>query len=294
MPNAFDLLPRASFGGFEYPILTQTVKGGIRDKVHEYPHADGGNNEKLGRKLYTIMQTASFKDVYKGYGSLYPGKLNQLVSLFESSTTATLIIPTIGGINAYCKNWSREADFKVRSGETVTLEWQEDGSDGFDVSMFFSLGSTSIATLLAGISVPPDFSVADQGWFATLNDAVNAIQRIKDQADLAGRMLQSRIQYAMGVCSTIDGLLSMQTAAHATVVDQVHALWGALQTLGADVASKGLTQMTFNVPVLMSVSDIATKLFGDSSRAMEILQMNPINDAFAVPAGTKLQYYAAA
>lgn len=296
MATAFDGLPRASFAGIEYPILNQTVRGGVRDKIHEYPHADGGAPEKLGRRLYTIKQTASFKDVYKNYGNLWPDKLRQLLLLCESSTTDKLVVPTVGALQVYAKNWTRNVDFKIRSGEIVELEWQEDGSDALSLNsaIFLSNGVASIAQLANAIYVPVDVNAVDTSWFAELNRAVNAVQQIKDQANLAGRILESRIQYAMGVCNTIDGLTSMQTAGHAQVVDQVHALWAALQQFGADIKSKALVQQTFNVPVQMSISDVAAQLFGDTSRAMEILQMNPINDAFAIPAGTKLQYYAAA
>lgn len=295
MPTAFDSLPRASFGGIEYPYLHQSVRGGLRDKVHEFPHADGGAPEKMGRRLYVIKQTASFKDVYKGFGNLWPDKLRQLIALLEAGTTATLVVPTVGAFQAYAKNWTRDMDAKVRSGEIVDLEWQEDNAVEFGLNdAFRTSGIASIALLAAAIYVPPDFNASDASWFAELNNAVNALQRIKDQADLAGRMIESRIQYAMGVCNTIDGLASMQTAGHAAVTESVHALWAALQAFGADVKGKALVQQTFNVPILMSVSDVAAQIFGDSSRAMEILQMNPINDAFAIPAGTKLSYYAAA
>ena len=44
----------------------------------------------------------------------------------------------------------------------------------------------------------------------------------------------------------------------------------------------------------MAISDVARAVYGDASRAVEILQTNTIEDPFAIPGGTTLKVFAAA
>jgi len=48
--------------------------------------------------------------------------------------------------------------------------------------------------------------------------------------------------------------------------------------------------LTYVTPTLMSVTDIAKALYGDASRGMDILDLNPIEDAVAVPRAS-VRYY---
>ena len=123
---AFDTLQRASFQGIEFPITSMTLKGGIRDHIHEYPHAAGGAPEKLGRKLYEVSMQANFQSTFRAYPRLWPSALSKLRKIFEQQTTGDLVIPTIGTIQAYARNWTQQMEAKIRSGETATFEFVED------------------------------------------------------------------------------------------------------------------------------------------------------------------------
>ena len=44
----------------------------------------------------------------------------------------------------------------------------------------------------------------------------------------------------------------------------------------------------------MTIGQVAVAIYGDSSRAVELMQINPIEDALAIKSGTKLRYVQAA
>jgi prophage DNA circulation protein len=288
-------LARASFDDIEFPVRGHRIRGGIRDHIHEYPHADGGKPEKLGRKLYVITMNAVFYDAFKRYGDLWPGKLADLRRRFELSTTAKLVVPTIGSISAYCRNWDQDMDYRILSGETCALEFVEDDELGFAIDLdFVAAGASSISSLLAAVTPPIGATAADRSLFEKLNDAVNQVLSYQGEADKVGRILESRISYATGLCSSIDSLATMRSADQARLLDSLHALWDTLQTLGQNVTQAAGALQTWTVPVRSSVTDISTAIFGDASHAMEILQTNPIEDPYSIPAGTQLVYRKAA
>ncbi len=98
---AFDALLRASFLDYPFPVQDIDVKGGLRDHVHEYPHAPGGAPEKLGRKLYEFTFTCPFLTGLRGYPKLWPETLATLRIFFEGQNTGDLVVPTIGTINTF-------------------------------------------------------------------------------------------------------------------------------------------------------------------------------------------------
>jgi hypothetical protein len=55
----FDSLQAFQFGEFLFPFRSYSIKGGMREHLHEFPHG-GIAPEKLGRKLYEISVTGLF------------------------------------------------------------------------------------------------------------------------------------------------------------------------------------------------------------------------------------------
>jgi hypothetical protein len=49
--------------------------------------------------------------------------------------------------------------------------------------------------------------------------------------------------------------------------------------------------MTFTVAATMPVTQISTLIYGSTDRAMKILQLNPIENAFEVTGGMRLRVY---
>src|SRR5438105_4964362 len=154
MPVYFDTLQRASFGGAEFPVESVSIVGGLRDHIHEYPHSQGGAPEKMGRKLYTIRMKAVFQTKFKLYPGLYPNTLNFLRKMFEEQSSADLVVPTIGTMTAYCRNWTQEMEWRIRNGEKADFEFVEDLAQDFlvtDLTGPAPLSTAMTSTLAAAL-----------------------------------------------------------------------------------------------------------------------------------------------
>lgn len=294
--TVFDSLQRASFDGVEFPIEEVSLKGGIRDHVHEYPHRDGGKTEKLGRRLYVVRFMTRFEANLPGYPNLWPTSLRTLREKFEAKTIGQLVIPTVGVMNAYCFDWEQVARMEESlSGERVPLVFREEQQDDLDaIAAFVNEGAqTGMAAQIATVDEEDAANpVIQPDLLTSLDNAVQSVLAIRDQADIYGSQLESKLLLVANTCSDIDRSLTDPTASR--VIDALHNLWDSALTALKDLQNQKSDLQTFTVPVLMSILEVSTKLYGDTSHQMELLQMNPIDDAFAIPANTPIRYYPAA
>lgn len=309
--SAFDGLPQCSFAGIVVPYESIDVQGGVRDHVHEYPHSDGGDPELLGRKLYTFRITANFHDTFRGYVDLWPDKLNLLLSTLESSTTAALVVPQYGTIQAYATSWTRQISTRVRSGEKVVIEFREDGAQvGLDQivdehplevrSHALVLDARVKDAVAAGDSLSAlqkDAAITgtDRDVFDSIGALANSIFAIQDTAALNGQLYGTKLLQLASLCERADGLRSMQTTSSQPVVEALHALWAAAVRLADNVQGKSRAMQRYVTPTRMAMSDVAIALYRDASRTEDLLALNTgsYRDALAIPAGTTLVYYLA-
>lgn len=292
MPR-FDGFQRASFNVIAFPCEEIEVHGGIREHVHEYPHNPGGTPEKLGRKLYEIEMVCLFHDTFAGYPGLYPDSLAAMRGHFETELTADLVIPTVGTIKAYCYDWKQRATGRQRSGERVTFRFREDmppdDLDAFVATASSIKGFVALAQnfrIVAQDAPPPKPSLFDD-----IQNAINSVLAIKDQADLFGNLIEAKLLALANVCSQIDQLNILKDPTSYRIANAMHEIWKASLDSLRDLSQTQKKLETFKLPMLMTITDVARRLYGDASRSVEILQLNPITDAFAIPAGTPIRYY---
>lgn len=293
---AFDSLARASFAGAEYPVEAVRVKGGLRYHVHEYPHIAGGDLEKLGRRLYEIEMRATFHALandtgsFGGYGPIWPSRLALLRSLFEAQTTATLVIPTIGRIQACCVEWDQEMVSKVRSGESTSFRFIEDQEAAFAFKDLFGLrvdGLPALATVaqeqlqLAGVPTP----LTDE-----IVNAVDAVLAIGDQSDLLQMEAAAKLELVESLCRAIDGRSELVDPRNWRALDALKDLWLAVQQLANNPSGARVEFGHYLVRRIMTISDVAIAIYGSTDRSVELLQLNPIEDAYYVPPGTSVRY----
>lgn len=291
MPR-FDALQRASFNSSVFPCDEIEIRGGLRDHVHEYPHNPGGAPEKLGRKLYEIDLVCPFHDTFAKYPDLYPATLDALFSLFDAQLTADLVIPTVGTMRAYAVTWKRKAIGKARSGERVSMLFREDqGADGLD-AFISSAGNVKgfvaqsdrfkLAVKLAPLPVP---------FFDSLLDAINQVLALKDIGDRYTLLLEAKLLALIDVISQFDRLDLMKDPTMWRVADTMHAIWKSSVDAMNDLSNSKRTFSTYRTPKVMTITEISTALYRDATHGAELLQLNAIEDAFAIPTGTPLRYY---
>lgn len=292
---AFSKLQRAGFAGIQFPISSLEVRGGLRDHVHEYPHAPGGAPEKLGRKLYSIRMVGNFQATFRSYPNLWPLSLSKLRALFELQVTDDLVIPTIGTIKAYCHDWSQVATSAILSGEVATFEFYEDQSSLFLVDRLITTQAANLQTQLARMdaaAVLADFSKSPRtGLFDAISNAVNGVLAFKDTNDALGDLLVAKVLATADLCAQADRLPMMNDPRNSKLADALHDLWDTLQSQAQNIINKQSPVRIYTVPSTMAVSDVSRAIYGDTTHAVELMQLNALEDALAIPAGTKVRYY---
>ena len=300
MPT-FDRFPPASFNGTKFPVADVELKGGLRDHVHEYPHSPGGTPEKEGRKLYEITFTVIAQDTLAKYPRFYSDVLPAFRGVFESQLTADLVVPNVGTIQAYCVDWTQKASGKSRSGESVVWHFREDmPPDDLDAFIMSVSTSANLAGGVTNLGSAVDAAKTKNGLTQFLNKLgdliakANDVLSYKDAGDLYGNVLEAKLLGVADLCRQIDRLPQAADPTNWRCVYAMADILKAARDAITDLDSKKQKLQVFSTPALMSISDVAKALYGDASRGMDILRLNAIEDAFAIPRGTSVRYYPAA
>lgn len=291
--DAFDQLPRAAFDTITFPVRKVTVRGGIRQHDHEFPKAPGAAPEKLGRKLYTISMSAVFYNnlLPPWDEGLWPGSLSELFDRFEEQLTSDLVIPTVGTIRAFCTNWTKEMDVKARSGETAELEFKEDQASDYLLEGIINVRAQSL--LSQGQAIATAASLARvPGPFAALVAQINELTAILDRAELNTGLAQAKVAGVLGSFARLDAQVgALSDPGNYMLLEVFLDAWSQTQTIQGDLLRQSVPLLDYTVPRLMSVTDVSRAIYGDASRATDILGLNPIEDAFAIRPGTVVRAY---
>lgn len=299
-----ETLPPLSFARIKFPFERITTTGGVRNHVHEFPHAPGGEPEKMGRSLYKVSIICQFHDVPGSdleilYPDLFPARLTHLRDLFETQITDDLVVPNIGTIRAFCTNWTEVIDVKITSGESVTLEFLEDQDEeatAKELPTFSPLLLDRQALTLKGMVgalylEPPSI-------FQQINDAVNSVKAISGIADAATNLIVAKLEGITRLCSeAADQVPSLQEPPNFAVLDALKDVWFSAQQLALDVAQRHITIQTWTVPRVMSVTEISAAIsqLGSQVDVDDVIDLNAtIDDRFAVQPGTQIRYLVAA
>lgn len=298
MPVFAQLQPASFFG---YPFMVEEVEviGSIRDHLHEYPHSPGAAIEKLGRRLYTIRMNCNFGANFPKYPGLWPQTLSLLRKKFEFEETGPLVVPTIGTIDAYCRNWTQTMTNKVSSGERANFEFVEDQDDASLVSSLISVDVVSTQRKVDDYKAKFDAAKAfgdfandkkSESLFDAIANAANALFAIGDQIELSGNLLSAKLDFLINLFDQVDDLGFTKEAANYSLIDAVHELWRA--TIDARQSANGpnILPLIWVVPATMSMSMVSTSLYGDTSHTVELMQLNVVPNLFEVRAGTRITY----
>jgi len=291
--TALDALPKFSFAGISFPVLSWRVRGGLRKHLHEYPHTPGAALEKLGRRAYEIEAEGIFDQRVLGYSDLWPGDLQRLRQLWEAETTAELVIPTLGAIDACCTEWPEQTNpERQRSGVRVSLAFVEDMSSAFLVKQLIITSANGLESNLNQLS-----SLTSQFPQVTeFQDVLSAGQRTLEAANgsggVGGAQTMQQAQALAALCGHVDATVpELQLPQHWDVLYALAEVHASAIRLFRDAEQTSTPTMSWQTPALMSVIDVARVLYGDTSRAMEVMQMNALDDPMAIPPNTPLVVY---
>lgn len=304
----FDRILPVSFSGYRFPAKNFSIKGSLRHHAHVYPHAPGAALETMGRNLYEFRLEAMFHETLPKYPNLLETAAT-LRTLFEGGLAWDLNIPHIGTISAKCIDWEDNLVASARSGYDSKLTFLEDQSDQFLADKLvttspdvLSAADTLTTLLLERDTTPfyPELTVlAREATLARenelLNDlllAVDAFTSLDDQAQLYTDLVVVKAMAVETACARArDGAKSLGDYRSYKLLNAMAEVQAKARERRKDALRRGGSLETFETPQLMAVSQVAAFLYGDTSRAVDLLKLNSFADAMAIPSGTLVKFY---
>jgi hypothetical protein len=278
-------------------VQTIGINSVLRDHVHEFPHTPGGQPEKMGRKVYEVTMTCPFYSTFPKYPGLWPDSIVTLQEFFAEELTDTLVIPTFGHMTCYIRSMRRTARATNLAGEDVEFTFVEDSAEDFEKSLVFLPSSDGLSAEMDNLSaVAADDRLTNQELdtqLNTLQDGINSFLAISDSADVFLAGVESKILSVSQTCAAVDSALSLNRPGEARIMDALQQVWGTVTTISNDLLGKKTDLRTYVTPARMSMPEVSAALYGDNTHAVELLNLNDVPDAFAIPANTSLRYYPA-
>jgi len=301
----FDKLPKAEFGGLKFPYTSIQVSGGWRHHIHEWPHVDGGGLEKIGRELYRVSITPIFDenvdyDDENAGKALYPTVLAELQELFYRGATHKLVIPSSGVMRAFMSKFSRRTNVALRSGEEVSLEFVQDMTANFKLTGVIPTGSGGVRRRkLLWENAIDDYikksnatkTAADIDLLDQITGFADSVLAIVDSVELITNQVAGKLGQLSQLVQRADRALSFISNPQAwPVVESGKNLWQSVNDL-KDTATRANDVREYVTPAQMTLPSLSAAVYGgDASRGRDILDMNSIEDALAIPAGTVIRY----
>lgn len=312
--DEFKTLARAGFAGIEFPVARVRVRGSGRHHVHTYAHVHGGDPEKLGRNLYEVEMAGPFLTSALGYPQIWPRRLGLLRTLFEAQHTDWLVIPTIGRMKAFATSWEQEmAPGQARNGEHASFTFLEDQADAFLVGNLVQVSASTVTKAAAAFKLEQAKAVEAAGraltraefdalmrdeagtrdLFDTILNLGATLLGVSDVLDIQRQSFENKVTHLSDLCAELDRRsplfqLPVGHAAH----DALKDIWSASNELAKQAEGPGVTFGYYTLAAQMTVSQVATAIYGDTLRATELLQLNAIENAFEIRAGTRVRYFA--
>lgn len=288
-------LKKLKWGDYLIPYTSIEVVGELRDYVHEYPGVNGGSAEKLGRKLYTVNVKARFDVAIGGEykkawpDGIWPAAINYLFADFELGITQPTDLPAVGTVPMYCTNWTRLLDVKCRSGEEVTLKFREDQDSSAFTLNILKIPTTALPQRLGDFEgkMPPK----GPSLFDKIRDGVNSILAIRDTAQMWRGVLIAKIEAVRALFEEADATLDeLKGAGNAELIRAFQRLWESVVDLGENITGIGKL-LTYVLPADMSAVEVSKTLYGNSTMATDIVELNNVEDASLIPAGKTIKYF---
>jgi hypothetical protein len=125
MTDVLSKLPRLSWRGGEYPLVTRSVNFAHEQAEHQFQFHDGQIIERTGAKNWTFSYTIPFRqDIAKGpYKNLFSEGYLAFVLACRDRTPDELIDPVLGTFRAVCTSFTEDMDVNKRDGTDVRVEF---------------------------------------------------------------------------------------------------------------------------------------------------------------------------
>lgn len=288
-------LRRASFDFISFACSSFSVRGGARIHQHEYRHTPGSVLEKLGRRAYMIDFNAFFSTQTRTYPDAFPGDFSDLVDRFDRMVTSELVVPILGAIQAVCVDWPIDVDYaRMRDGVRVKLSFLEDTQNELiQGGSVMQLSPTIMAMSAEKVVDAAEATGVDTKKYQSLVELAEQIDELGQDAANVGQAYIDAVSEIVSACQSIhDTAAELADPVNWPVAQSVRKLGAQAIKLRSNMKRRARPLSSFTTDRKMSVVEVAILLYADASRAVEIMQLNSLDDPLNIPTNTTLRVYA--
>lgn len=315
-----DILQEGSYDGVRFDFVRSSVEGGNALDKQEFPNQDGQSIQGRARNARRFSVLGIFIE------DDYPDTLNDLIDVLENGgVPREFVDPVFGSMMASCERFTVLHDVEdAADSATITIDFVEhtDSSKRLKAADTFAL---------VGIDDAQGPTAADNTTPARANavrsavtDVLVALSAFQEATEVQNNAYVLQVQGAMNAASSIADSLettgdelsapAVQQQVNATLVtievavaagadydsQEAYELGAAVLLMSSSVSVMAQELIEAKPPLQIytvradtNLLAFAHDLYGDSSRADEVLALNSIPDPSMILAGTKLQVYGA-
>lgn len=308
-------LQEAKLDGIAFPIGNRQVSYGRDGARIRLPYVDGQDVEDTGRVPRTYsFDVPCFPDV-EGYEDLWPGTYDRLVALVESPRSLTQVTytdPVHGDVDVRVWSLQETTSPDMRDGAILRFEVEEVSFDvtGTTVVVRSPARDGESAAREADDAIAEDEIVTEGQVKEAMGSTGFRQTPAQRRAAIAGAPIETMWRdFAAGVdgvalavdqaavaVDVVRAKVNAILALPAMVSTDAWALRGALLRvvdaagrLAESAVARAVPTREITLTGEVSVYELATALYGDASRADEILRRNSVRSPMALRRGTVIR-----
>ena len=310
MPGIWDeRLQQASLGGVEVPVKSRRIKGGRDGARKRLPYVGGQEVEDTGRLPRALSVTIElFADVDPDH---YPARYEELVAFLqddEGQAEGEWIDPVWGPMDVKVWTWEVDENAEARDGATIELEIEELGIEESANLTLTVLGANDRATVeddaddfddlidelaITGGDVETawaeDGVAKKTGETTSFLDGVQSFTKALDAGVTRADKVAAQVQTQQARIQSVMNITKGRTSRGWRMRNKGHQLIATVTNIGEAATAREGRIITRTLTGSLSIYDIARDVYGDVTRADEVLQRNPVLRPLFMPSGTVLR-----
>jgi hypothetical protein len=287
-----------SWEGIEFPGEDVSTSFGHDSAQHKGFGTRGADIETTGPKAKVVRVKAVFLNGLRGWrgDALYPDTYQRVVAALEANPEGLLGHPTRGAFAAHFDEGSEEIRAPQRRGLTITLQFTEQQGSAELIDMGWTVVGEP-AQVVIGAAAAAD-AAAPPGFLDSIVALLEGAASLRERAMAVIATLEEANDSYVAVVSALDGFQqTLATIAEdpAAAVVEANPFRAAVATTLAAVTRlrenvTGARVRRYIVPEEASLAMIAADpdVYGDASRAPELMASNLLLTPWSVAAGTVL------
>lgn len=297
-----DILQVGSFDGVVFDFVRSTLEGGNTLDQQSFPNRDGTfvqGRARNGRR-FTILGIFIEDD--------YPDTMNKLLASLENGgAPRDFVDPVFGTFKAACDHFvvTHDAEEAADSAtiEITFIEHTEGDIGTIAVKNTTPARANAVRSrvtdaLVALSAFQAATEIQNNAYVLQVTAATNAASSIADDFEATGDELSALDVQAQGnaalavVNEAVDAGADYDSTEAYDLGAAVLAMAGAVSDMTKDLIDAKPPLQVYIVPADTNLLAFAHDLYGDSSRADEILGLNSIPDPSLIVAGSRISAYA--